>query len=154
MDDKAALFRELMENPILASIEPSTILAYNEKLAQLRREVYQTERNFPHASIGDLADLAIRHQLPRKDPQTANPHINRLGDKFSERQPIRHRSLRCPGDSENSDWSGRSRPCAIWASNAYSQNSVTIGSRATAKRLARGSTSAFLADSLRSNGMG
>ena len=83
MENEAELFQELMDNPTLASIEPSTILTYSERLAQLPRDVYQAKRKFQIESICQLADLARIHQLPLKGPQTVKEHISRLGDIFS-----------------------------------------------------------------------
>lgn len=83
MKNEAELFRELMDNPTLSNIEPSTILIYSERLAQLPKDVYQAKRKFPRASTCDLAELARIHQLPRKGPQTVKAHISRLGDIFS-----------------------------------------------------------------------
>ncbi|MDP2882482.1 MAG: site-specific integrase, partial [Azonexus sp.] len=80
MTTEAGLFQELMHDPELGSIEIETVTEYAAKLSRLPPDIYQAKRKFNTDSLAEIAEIAEREKLKRKESITVNGHVRRLSE--------------------------------------------------------------------------
>lgn len=80
MTTEAGLFIELMDDPLLGTIEVETIHQYAALLSRLPNDIYLCRRRFSVESLCDLIAIAERESLPRKNRTTVKGHVGRVGE--------------------------------------------------------------------------
>jgi integrase len=78
MTTEAGLFIELMDDPMLDTIDVEMILEYAQRLALLPHNIYQAKRQHKVSSLQALIRIAEDKQLARKTQQTITGHIRRV----------------------------------------------------------------------------
>jgi integrase len=80
MDAETGLFKELMGDPELGSIDRAMILKFAEQLAKLPPDTYLYKRRFKTDSLHELIAIAEKNGLPLKPETTVKGHIGRLSE--------------------------------------------------------------------------
>lgn len=80
MDAETGLFKELMGDPELGSIDKAMILRFAEQLAKLPPDTYLYKRRFKTDSLHELIAIAEKNGLPLKPETTVKAHIGRLSE--------------------------------------------------------------------------
>jgi integrase len=80
MTTEAGLLIELMDDPILDTIDVEMILEYEKRLAQLPSDIFRAKQRHEVSSLHELIRIAEDKQLARKTQQTIRGHIGRVGE--------------------------------------------------------------------------
>lgn len=80
MATETGLFKELMGDPDLASIDKAMVLKFAELLAKLPPDTYLYKRRFKTDSLHELITIAEKNGLPLKPETTIKGHIGRLSE--------------------------------------------------------------------------
>lgn len=92
MTTEAGLFIDLMDDPVLSSIDLEMIHEFARRLSTLPSDIYKAGRKFKTSSLSELAAIADREGLPRKDSKTVKGHVGRVGEilNFATQKGMMH----------------------------------------------------------------
>lgn len=92
METEAGLFRELMGDPELGTIDKQMIQMYGVELEKLPTDTYQAKRKFKTDSLLDLIPITEQYGLKRKTVKTIKGHIGRLSEilKYGQKNEMLH----------------------------------------------------------------
>lgn len=80
METEAGLFRELMDDPLLAEIDVETILEFGRRLSKLPSDIYQSRRRFGVERLVDLMAIAEQHGMAMKGATTVKRHVSTVSE--------------------------------------------------------------------------
>ena len=111
MSTEAGLFIELMDDPVLGSIDVAMIHKFAERLSQLPSDVYQAKRRWGVQSLRDLVEVSRREGLQGKAQKTVRGHVGRIAEvlNFADDKGMMHGN---PATGFEREWGigGKARP--------------------------------------------
>lgn len=92
MATEMGYFIELLDDPLLGTVEHQTIQRYAELLSQLPEDTYLAQRKYKVTGLKELIAIAEREKLPRKKPKTVNRHVGKISEVlgFAHKQGLVH----------------------------------------------------------------